>query len=323
MTILFVGSEPGDFDELDFSGTDTGSVESGDLSRCAVEIRGGSDEFVSAKFSASAEVCARARVVMDHAEGDIADGYALIELRADGSPVAGIIGDDEKFKAAYHDGENWVFVEEVEGVAFNEAGANFPMVHVKDGGIEWYLNEGLVASEELDTSDYGDIDEVRIFVTTSGLSFNQVYVSEVIAADFSLRGHRLRTVELDGNGEKQDWDGSVEDINACDTPESDIISSDTAGEVSTFTLKRIAEADFEDLDVQALILKASIQREGGPDEVAGVVRVDGENYETGQAAPESTWDNHQFVWETNPETGQAWTNDEIDNAELGLVTRDV
>jgi hypothetical protein len=93
------------------------------------------------------------------------------------------------------------------------------------------------------------------------------------------------------------------------------VASTASGQVDTYRFEPRAIAGTP----LAVMLAAQVRHTAGSPSYRLVCRIDGENYESAAFATASVYDDYGFhCWNTNPATGEAWTDESINDAQWGI-----
>lgn len=204
-------------------------------------------------------------------------------------------------------------------------------LHASAGRIAIYKEGTLMAEFTGDTMPSAaaadGIDLLQMcgsFSPNEGAVAYAVCHSEMIIASESTINWRLVELTPTGAGANSGWAGAytaVDDVNnpgSGGSGDNDIITAATAGLKSTFVMSDV-NASFNGLAVAGVGVVARVRKGAtGPQNLAGVARIGGTDYDSANVAPASNYTAKRALWETSPATSGAWTIAEINAAEFGI-----
>ena len=185
------------------------------------------------------------------------------------------------------------------------------------GQVKVYMNNTLVidysgnVTTDSATTLSGFICGKFHSAATAG-SADPCFWSEIIAATVDTRSFSLVTLPCNDAGNTTSWtDGTDETkINEITTNDATIISSDTANQVNQFTIDSTNLAG--NPGIVAVTVNARAQKGAtGPANAQLMVRTYSTDYVSSTKALQSSLQPTIGIWETNPNTGLAWTDDEL------------
>jgi hypothetical protein len=320
MSIVFAGGELGDFaisGEV-FANTTT-IYYSTAYARCSIEVNAtgaltanfpSPPTWVSFRFRGSLDITTNNR--------------SFLLLKSGGNNVMRIAatGANSTFRAERWNGTAWV--QFGSNIVFSNITGGIRQFIVKcvtaaSGSIDVYAREGAsisnVASYSGDLSTLGDVTSAE-FRSLSSDSAIRTYVSEIIAATHSLFDARLKTLNLTAAGASSEWTGALTSINGTGFNDANFISSDTAGQTSTYAA---ADLPTDSLFVDTVLVSGRMRRtEEGPQGAQGVVRVGSTNYTQNFPALGEAFGPRQALFGVDPSTSAPWTKTAVDALEIGI-----
>ncbi|AGH31477.1 hypothetical protein LOKG_00041 [Loktanella phage pCB2051-A] len=192
-------------------------------------------------------------------------------------------------------------------------------IHDTLGFIKIYAGKILISAYTGDTSHFAN-GGVSAFRIAEFNPYADGTFSEIIIADQDTRGMKVKTMFGNAAGANSGFTGGYADVSGFVGPqETTAITSDTAGQISTFGLA-------DPLASSAAILGVFINARGtkgasGPQGVNGVLRTGGVNYHSVDKAFEGILKSRSFSWDVNPATGLNWTTAELTALEAGVRSR--
>lgn len=194
-------------------------------------------------------------------------------------------------------------------------------IHPTLGRIDWYINGGLwFSTGNIDTTLYCTGTPTKSQWGKSN-SNGDTYISEVRAssADDPCAGWNISTLVPSANGASVGWTGGYTTINEVTKDTSTLLTTAAAATDSTFVATDMAALSGPQV-VRGVVLSGEFRAAASaPQHVDGLLRIGGTNYAAGQSqvAP-SVAGPLQFIYETNPATGIAFTETAVDLAEIGV-----
>jgi len=195
-------------------------------------------------------------------------------------------------------------------------------IHPTLGQIWWYINTGLwFATPQGDTTGLcvGSPSQVIYGAPNSN---GDSYISEVLAtsADDPCVGLDVSTIIATANGASTGWNGDVLDINEIVKNQSTLLSTGATGVDSTFVASDIAALTGTNI-VRGIVLSGeySAPDPAAPQQIAGLLRIGGVNYDSAFQTVSNVLDNYQFIFEESPANpGNPLTESEVNNLEIGM-----
>lgn len=139
--------------------------------------------------------------------------------------------------------------------------------------------------------------------------------SEVVVADESTIGWRVHMFDLDGDGGANEWDGDYQNIQ--EYRDGAAVATDTADERQVATLSAYGAA--AGATVSRVIVQARAKAGAtGPQNLDGVVRIAGTNYDAGDAKAPAVAAPTVFEFANDPSTSAAWNTTQFADLEAGV-----
>lgn len=320
MGVLFCGSVPQSF-EVGANGLAASTSSNYGASSFAPEvIRFIEEQLGIGRFAPQGELYASLRW---RSRGTaVSSGREPMMLRAGEQAWVGVRsmgGTNGQLQVARWDGSAW---EELGSFAFasDESYAwHLEVATGAAGAIRFWLNDIQIFDWSGDLSGMPELDNIRIApIQNTSSQSNQSGMSEIIVADHETRRMRLQSLPLTSDGAAFEWSGSAGDISGASISDTSFAASDTAGQRLLAQHGGLGTGDT--LDVRAVVISSRIRRQGGPEEVAGLARVDGVDHQTDAVALTAEFEVQQFILEANPATGVLWERGAVDATEIGLVS---
>lgn len=174
--------------------------------------------------------------------------------------------------------------------------------------------------DTLNATDAVRWNQLRInYPSTSGSdSFN---FASFIAADEDTRDMDIVRCTLTADGFYTDAQGTFADVDEQGSAGADEIFFDDGSERQSFVTE-VNDGVNVGFEVLASVISLQCDRVGGtPSGLRGLYRVGSSDFTSAaETILEGVVDQVQFIQETNPDTGLAWTVTEIEDAEVGLET---
>ena len=308
MSIIFAGGEPHEFEMVtgDMTTDDRTSFIDPEYSRVALTTLSNTRTF-KRSFTHSNEVYAVSYVRMSSTTNtNNAPLLTLGFVRLAGTGTAG------ELKAQRFDGTDWV--DFGDPISFSVAPTRWCIGTKKDAaGFAKVYKDGVeVASWTGDTSARDDTTEL-LFEGAGQLRF----WSEIVIASHNLKDARLKTLVPNSEGANTAWTGSLGDINVMDHSNDTFISSDTAGQKSTFGTLNLPS---DSLEVSAVVVSGVFRRsDTGPQNIDALVRTGGLDYSKPVGTLSEDFETKTgMIWEANPATSIGWTKAQVDAIEIGV-----
>jgi hypothetical protein len=313
MTIYLAGSEMGTFIPSDATAYEATSKHNTAFTRAAVSATSGDGYCESIEF------------------GDRTDFYLHGAMATEGYPSGSVTmltmvsdADVEAIKILYNRGTQLVTVQYHNGTTYVTAGTlTVNMETVQDVDMHVVCNSGS-GSFEMWFSGTKRVDATGLnLASTAAINKVRVYganyaprLSQFIASNEPMIGWRLATYYPSGAGSDTAFNGSYTGIDEAVFNDADFINSDTANDVSTFTLTGPALTGYV---VRAVAVTARAKCGlSGPQNIQMVLRSGGANYVGDTEAVDVGYGGYCHVWETDPATSAAWQNSAIASIQAGV-----
>ncbi len=203
-------------------------------------------------------------------------------------------------------------------------------LHVKmasSGGVaEWFLDGsrvGTAFSGNTITTASTLLDRItfRNIYTNSGA--DDIFFSQMIAADESTIGAKLRQHDMTAVGALSQWTGDYTDFDAYGASGLNLTkfaSSATADQIELAVLSDLpAGGDFQ---FKAVVMNVSAKKgTTGPQKINAALRSGGTDYFSPDLALDVGYVQRGHVWALDPNTGSNWTRAAIDALEAGVRSR--
>lgn len=338
MSILFASSHSIDFSKL--AGTvNTASIPAAfDANYVKQCLRGNStaacwrwtfptavtDHYAQFKQYASSSATSgstRAQVVFKHFDGVTAT--PIVQVVMPGTGGTGFVND---VQFQYWNGAAWVNIGPVLSWASNTLYTfTFRLkLHASAGEFSFYANNTLIGQLTGNTLLTGVGAATSITYAEfsnpssgTGASGNYDWAEFIQTANESPYAMKVKTHVLTGAGTTSDWTGAYTDVDEADPSTTDIISSGTANQVSTFTTDDLPAIG---ADVIRAVQVSAMARRGatGPQNIQMVLRASATD-QTGTTTLLTTgYQTYRHIFEQNSVTGVEFTKAEIDASEVGV-----
>lgn len=195
------------------------------------------------------------------------------------------------------------------------------VVHASTGEFRIYKDGTEILTYTGDTSiDNTSFGRVHFKGQTGATK--EMNISQFIAASESTIGWKLATLTPSGNSATNTaWTGDYTSIDEFPLSTSDYIESDTTGQVETYSASDI-DAAYSAYNVKALVVAARASNDSGSaiSDIQFAVRTASTNYFSSNAGltKDGTDYSVQGIFETNPNTSVAWTQAQVNGAEIGV-----
>lgn len=197
--------------------------------------------------------------------------------------------------------------------------------HASAGDISFWVNNTLIGQVTGNTAPYngaggaGFIDTVDLLnqTITSGANGDYDYAEVLITKNEHPYAMRVKTHVLNGAGTNSDWTGAYTDVDEADPSTTDIISSATANQVSTFATDDLPSIG---ADVIRAVQVSVMARRGstGPQNLQTVLRASSVNQTGATQLLNTGYNTYREIYTQNSVTGVEFTKAEIDASEVGV-----
>lgn len=321
MTIHILGGEMGGWIPSDGNATErTTGVWDTAFSRCALGPRGSLSYHESASFSALHELWVHFALTDGAGSGGSTTIQAMVLCNAAGT---------ELFRVRWNSTASQLSMEYWNGSAYATAGSAFS-IDVGAGlqHLDLYVNGNSATGSctlyvsgtqrataaSVDLSQVASITKLRQY----GMgSVSDTAVSQVVVSTTSTIGGRLFTVPVTGAGATSSWTGAYTSIDEIAYSDADFINSDTANQVSTFSVTAPTLTGYQVVAV-AVTARAKRGSASGPQNIQLALRSAGTDYFSSTQALGLGYGAHVNTWETDPATAAAWVNTAIATLQPGV-----
>jgi hypothetical protein len=318
MTIYFAGHEVGAFTPSDastFERTDAAYYDS-TYGRSALGLYGGSTRADSFTFTALNEGFVRYSMNAAVSSGTIFNWSAVLLANATGINIARVHHVAGNVYLSYYNGADIT----VAGPApITETTLNHLVLAFKVNSASGYLRlysagSLILDSGVIDLSAISNVVKLRWYGPPSTNSFG---VSEVTVTTVSPIGWRVGTLYPNGAGTTNTFDsGTYPDVAETVYSDTTGLISGTANQLATFNCNDLAPGGYV---IKGLSVNVRAKRDTtGPQNMQIAIRTHATNYFSPTIALDVGYGSYCYVWETNPNTGIAWTEAEIAAVEIGV-----
>ncbi len=317
MTIYHFGGESDAFDlpagHTYSISTDTTKFDSV-LSRVAMVVSTGLSELEAVMSATSSDFYLH----MTLAQGTVALGNYIdfkdsagtqtqyrIEMQADG-----------RWKFYKYDGTNFVLIGTTTNPIVVSSLAKIDIHIVRDAtvGAVTILKDGgtELSVSNTDTSTPSPVGKVR-FIGLAGAG-NEMYISQVIIANVDLKAYVLWTKPPTGDGTHTSWVGDYTTVDENVLNSADFAETNSTGQLQTYTGANVPSA-YSTYLVKGFGVSAHMSNDSGSavNDNQFVLRINNTDYTTTNLGivKDGTIQQKQYIWETNPNTGTAFTTTDI------------
>lgn len=311
MTILFMGGDLSSMTETGFAGdlTSVGFYGTVPFTELGVRTTGGASEYVTTPtWSAVQELWL----------------HVVARNSAGSEKIYFMDGTDASLKL-YRDGSSNYSLWYLSAPAtYTQIGSSFTLsdewhyldIYLKtgaSGAVALYFN-GIERLPETAASitQAPDIDSIR-FTGDQGSDWGGMVV-----ADEPTIGWRLGRLQPTANGANTAYTGDIGNVDEVTNNDADYIYSNTANQVETYTVTTVP-ASTTGYVPRAVAVSARAKRGGsGPQNLQLCLRSGGTDYFSGTKALGLGYTGQEHVWETNPDTGLAWTTSQLAALQIGV-----
>lgn len=243
-------------------------------------------------------------------------GAFITILDTGGRPAIRIAGEVESGAALQHNTSSnttpvWTTLSSFPSIGL-KGYVGFDLVTGSDKSFVFFVGGSIVSSGPL-TNTFGPLSSFTI-----GMQNNSAYISQVIInKDLSATGARLMTRKADGAGSVSGMTGVYTSLVKTSINDSTAITSDTAGQISTFSYQDFTTPT--GLIPRGVHLWTRGKNDGtAPNELKGVCRISSTNYASPAMGTVSGFGPLLARFPKNPATSTAWTDATFNSAEFGL-----
>lgn len=192
------------------------------------------------------------------------------------------------------------------------------------GTFELYANGLRVVQFSGDTLRTAETTISKMRFQVSYSNTNSEYLSAILMTDANEPPFDLHMTQNlpTGNGGQTAWVGDYTAVDETGFSSLDFVSSDTVGQVETFTYAALNSA-LNGMDVYAVV-NSAMSRVGasGPGNITGVVRTASTDYDASDYSPPiGQLTPKQIIMSTNPATSAQWTVSEVNSHEIGFKAK--
>jgi hypothetical protein len=318
MTIVFAGGEIGAFTASDSNtheATTSGTFDSA-YARCGISSTGTSTTANTATFASSlAEGYLHWRMI--HGLASPSFWVGNVQLKNSGGVVMfNLEYFSNLMRLYYYNGSGYTLA--FSDIPISETGLCeldlYWLGNTASGQIRLYSSGSLAATSG--TVNLSAVANVGSAVFIGGEIGSTNVVSEVIAASEPTIGWRLGTIYPTGAGSTNSFDsGTYAEVDETVYSDADSLSSGTANQIATFACNDLSPGGYV---IKGVAVAARAKRgTTGPQSLQLATRTEGSNYFSATKALDVGYGAFLNIWETNPNTGIAWTETEIDAIEIG------
>lgn len=191
--------------------------------------------------------------------------------------------------------------------------------NISTGVFQIYKNGVSIFNFSGDT----DTTSVPAMIYFEGMttSTKEMDISQVIIADESTIGWKLATLSPTGNGANTAWTNDYLNVDEFVYDNTDFIETNSVGNIETYTNSGI-NAAYSTYNVKAVAVAARMSNDSGSAvaDMQFVVRVSGTNYTSPNAGLTKDGNEYskQYLWNVNPNTSSAWSQAQVNGAEIGV-----
>lgn len=189
------------------------------------------------------------------------------------------------------------------------------------GWVRMYLNSTLIYEFVGNTIAAGSTvtNFTKFGFSNPNNGSGSMYYSEIIVAERDTRTLSLYTLIPNGNGSGNQWQGSYTDIDETRANETDVVSTTAVDQSAFFDIQDIPAGNYA---VQAIKVTAQATRGiTGPANIQLGVRSAGNVSLSPNKPLDTGWTKISETFETNPNTGVAWTLSEINALQIAARSK--
>jgi hypothetical protein len=173
------------------------------------------------------------------------------------------------------------------------------------------------------------IDQVRVGVSGAGtnMNFDDLYVLNSLGSTNNnfLGDVRVYTLMPNANGDRSEMTGS--DGNSTDNyllvdevpySTADYVDGDVAAEGDLYNIQSLGSTPATIFAVQNTVIAA--KDDAGARSIKPIIKIGGTTYNGATTALSTAYDSYMTIYETNPNSGVAWTNANVDSLQIGAET---
>lgn len=194
--------------------------------------------------------------------------------------------------------------------------------HASTGDLSFWVNNALIGQVTGNTGPYnaaGFLSDVDLMnpATGSGGSADIDFAEFFVTKDENPYAFKVKTHVLNGAGTTTSWTGAYTDVDEADPSTTDIISSATANQISTFAtddLPAIGADVIRGVQVSVMARRGST----GPQNLQTVLRASGVDQVGATQLLSTGYNTYRGLYTQNSVTGVEFTKAEIDASEVGV-----
>jgi hypothetical protein len=323
MTIYFAGGEMGAFIPSDTNVSEsTSTIFDSSFARCAVRTMRTTEYAESASFSALADCWLHFEMSSASNGNDTTARAVLTAYTSSDTAFARLVsggGGAAVMSLEYWNGTAWTNAGGTITLDVNTRAQTIDM-HIVSNSASGSIKLYIAGTERLDSgtinlSSYSGVAYVR--TTGHSVVGTTTAFSQIVVANESTIGWRLKTAPVTGAGATTDWTGSYTEIDELAYSDADFINSATANQVELFSHATTIPAGYT---VRAVVVTARAKRgTTGPQNLRLILRSGGTTYDNGSdLALDEGYGAFCAVWETDPATSADFTASSIASLQFGV-----
>lgn len=190
------------------------------------------------------------------------------------------------------------------------------------GEFEFYVDGSLVASftgAALQTQ-HNIVDSFSMTTSGGGGDGGGTLWSEMVVADESTIGWRVKTIVATGAGNHTDFSNTFAAIDESTTIDlADFAASNTTNHVSTYAMSNINAGDYG-REIKAVVVTSILQKsaDSTPTDAQVAVRSGGTTATSASLSLNVGRTDVQTIFATNPVTSSTWAASDVDAVEIGV-----
>jgi hypothetical protein len=320
--VVFAGGEMASFipQNSDVNEITTSGFYDSNFARCAMSPGSGGVFFTSAPFtnpttqavisSLSVPLWFAYRVQLNAPFGQ----NPFFQVLSGATPVFQLLasggGEGTLIVSQYWTGTNWVTIGS--GTSVPNGTLQALALFVSTTSFQLYIGGVLNDSGSAAMSEVTAISGFKCFNPGNVIGF-----SEMMVADISLITYRLQTLPITGAGGVQNWIGPFGNIDGVVTNLGSFVYTPSAAEETIYEHSTTVFANIRGIAVTAFVSAGS----GGPQHVELTLESGGTTAQSSQRAQSAGYAGNVSIWNTDPNTGQAWTQSAADIIQYGVTSQ--
>jgi hypothetical protein len=323
MTLLFAGNELSSFQRSGTNvveSTTSGTFDSSRV-RCSLLLPNSGAWALSPNFTASTTVWIHAEVFADG--GSQLNGWLFTLVNSSGVDVVRMGGTalSTNWHVEFFNGSAWVQIGNNYTIPFDHRTTLDIMIKSGvSGGVSVYLDGGpLVISGSGDLSAVSNFQQLRVSSQANfPMASSLTHVSQIIVADEPTIQWCSFSIHPTAAGTHTDWTGLYTDVNETVLDDTTFIYTTTASQLDTFPVNSITLPGGYIVKALVQSMRARIST-AGPQNAQFVVRTASTDYASSNVTGIFyNYQPFQTIWTTNPNTSAAWTQSDVNAAEIGV-----